>query len=62
LLEPLKKRLLEIEAIYIADALKEAGNNQTRAAELLGLKQQTLSKKIKTLKQRRLLESNRSPE
>jgi transcriptional regulator with PAS, ATPase and Fis domain len=42
----LKQRLREIEAVFIADALEDADNNQTRAAKLLGITQQALSKKL----------------
>ncbi len=42
----LPRRLREIEAVFIADALEDADNNQTRAAKLLGISQQALSKKL----------------
>ena len=44
----LKGRLQEIERCFIADALDEAEGNQTKAARLLGISQQTLSKKLRT--------------
>jgi DNA-binding NtrC family response regulator len=43
----LKDRLRKIESVYIDDAMRETGDNQTRAAELLGITQQALSKKLK---------------
>ncbi|MEI8355842.1 MAG: sigma 54-interacting transcriptional regulator [Deltaproteobacteria bacterium] len=42
----LRDRLSEIELIFIQDALQEADGNQTKAATLLGISQQALSKKM----------------
>jgi DNA-binding NtrC family response regulator len=44
----LKRRLDEIEDCFIADALEDSGGNQSRAAKLLGISQQALSKKLRS--------------
>lgn len=43
----LDKRLKEIELSYIEDALLRSGGNQSKAAQILGLKRQTLIARIK---------------
>jgi len=45
----LRARLAEIERIFIEDALEDTGGNQTGAAKLLGISQQALSKKARSL-------------
>jgi transcriptional regulator with PAS, ATPase and Fis domain len=42
----LKSRLEHIERAFVEDAMEDADGNQTRAAELLGISQQALSKKL----------------
>ena len=42
----LRERLSEIERVFIQDAMQETGDNQTKAAKLLGISQQALSKKM----------------
>jgi DNA-binding NtrC family response regulator len=42
----LRQRLKEIEGLFIEDALRDSDGNQTKAAELLGLSQQALNKKL----------------
>lgn len=42
----LRDRLAEIERVFIDDAIQEADGNQTKAAKLLGISQQALSKKL----------------
>ncbi len=46
----LDERLHLIETAFIEDALHEAGENQRKAAELLGINYQTLYKRIQRLK------------
>jgi transcriptional regulator with PAS, ATPase and Fis domain len=48
----LSERLEEIEQVFIKDAMNETDHNQTKAAELLGISQQALSKKLKSQKSR----------
>lgn len=43
----LSDRLQEIERVFIEDAMNETDGNQTKAAKLLGISQQALSKKLK---------------
>lgn len=43
----LKERLAEIERVFIEDALEESDGNQSKAAKMLGVSQQNLSKKCK---------------
>lgn len=45
----LKKRVADVERQFILDALREAGGNKTRAAELLGLTRNGLTYKLKRL-------------
>lgn len=42
----LKARLEQIERLFVSDAMEDAGGNQTKAAELLRISQQALSKKL----------------
>lgn len=42
----LKERVDMIERAFVEDAMEDAGGNQTKAAEWLGISQQALSKKI----------------
>jgi two-component system response regulator HydG len=42
----LPDRLAEIERVFIDDAMNESGGTQTAAAELLGISQQALSRKL----------------
>jgi transcriptional regulator with PAS, ATPase and Fis domain len=42
----LKARMSQIERAFVEDAMEDAGGSQTRAAELLKLSQQALSKKL----------------
>jgi DNA-binding protein Fis len=42
----LRARMSRIERAFVEDAMEDAGSNQTRAADLLGLSQQALSKKL----------------
>jgi transcriptional regulator with PAS, ATPase and Fis domain len=42
----LKKRLEQIERVFVEDAMEESDGNQTKAADLLGISQQALSKKL----------------
>ena len=43
----LKSRLDQIERLFVEDAMEETSGNQTRAAELLGISQQALNKKMR---------------
>lgn len=42
----LKTRLSQIERAFVEDAMDDSGGNQARAAELLGISQQAVSKKL----------------
>ena len=44
---PLKDEIESLERTRIEEALEETGNNQTRAAELLGITERTLRYKLK---------------
>ncbi|MBW2457808.1 MAG: hypothetical protein JRI68_25105 [Deltaproteobacteria bacterium] len=50
---PLGERVREFKREALLDALRSTDGNQSRAAELLGLKQSNLSRMLKTLGLRR---------
>ena len=43
----LKVRLEQIERVFVEDAMNETSGIQTQAAELLGISQQALNKKLR---------------
>jgi transcriptional regulator with PAS, ATPase and Fis domain len=50
----LRTRLKEIERYFIEGAIQDSAGSQTKAAKLLGLTQQSLSSKLKTMEPSRL--------
>jgi DNA-binding NtrC family response regulator len=46
----LKERLRQIERVFVEDALRETDGDETKAAEMLGISQQALNRKVKIRK------------
>jgi transcriptional regulator with PAS, ATPase and Fis domain len=60
-LGPLADRLVEYERDLVAEALKRTGGNQTKAAELLGIRRNVLVQKLARLRLRRKDPKTREP-